>query len=289
MLSFMKINRFRKCIRKNAGLQWMTLILLFCVNTGSGQTIDSAYLRTKYQFLFRPDSNNLNTMGKDIVVLDLGTKFSKFYSYYKLVEDSMLTAEYNRQNGQNATTLTVTTKGIPRGSSKVVYRNLKTNVYTITQNLVMNNFKYIDSLKNLTWIIQKDTAKISGYNCIRANTKFRGREYNAWFSVEVPVSAGPYLFSGLPGLIVELKDIKGDFAFSLLSIEYFKEKVPIVFNPGKAVLVSRKEFKKLVQMMNEDVLAFAASQGMTLKTKSIDGVENPPPPPKRPYNPMELE
>ena len=34
---------------------------------------------------------------------------------------------------------------------------------------------------------------------------------------------------------------------------------------------------------------FAASQGMIFRTKSIDGVTNPPPPPKPPYNPIELE
>lgn len=264
------------------------LVLIYC--NVSGQTIDSAYLKAKYQMQYRPDSNKLNSFSKDVFILEIGHKFSKFYSYYKFFTDSMLTAEYNKQDGEKASSLSVTTKGLPAsGSSKVVYRNIHTNVYTVTQDLIMNNYRYIDSINNMSWAIKKDTATISGYKCTRATTKFRGRDYNAWFSMEIPISAGPYLFAGLPGLIVEIKDTKGDFTFSLLSVESCKEKIPIEYKSNKSVLVSRKNYRKLVRMMNDDIDAFAASQGMMFKTKSINGVENPPPAPRPPYNPIELE
>lgn len=47
--------------------------------------------------------------------------------------------------------------------------------------------------------------------------KFRGRDYIAWFTEEIPVSKGPYKFNGLPGLIVLIHDITNRYTWSLTS------------------------------------------------------------------------
>ena len=41
-----------------------------------------------------------------------------------------------------------------------------------------------------------------------AKTTFKGRNYFAWYSIEIPINSGPYKFNGLPGLVVELFDSK---------------------------------------------------------------------------------
>jgi GLPGLI family protein len=40
--------------------------------------------------------------------------------------------------------------------------------------------------------------KILGYDCIKATANFRGSEVTAYFTKELPYSAGPFKFFGLP-------------------------------------------------------------------------------------------
>jgi len=274
---------------KRPALMFAFVSALFISKNTCCQIYDSAHIRAMYSFLYRPDSNSLINVKEDVLVLEIGHKFSNFYSYYNQMSDSIISAAYNKQGGENTTSLSLTTKNVPIGSTKVILRNNVTNVYTITHELVLNSYKYVDSIKNINWAIKTDTATISGYKCIKAVAPFRGRIYEAWFARDIPVSSGPHLFSGLPGLIVRIKDIKENFEYKLLSLELLHEKKPIAFDRKKTISVTRQVYRRLVQNMINDMDGFAASQGMIFKTKSIDGVSNPPPPPKPPYNPIELE
>jgi GLPGLI family protein len=62
-----------------------------------------------------------------------------------------------------------------------------------------------DSL-NLNWRLKDEIKKIGNFNCQKATTEFRGREYIAWFTKDVLVPFGPWKFQGLPGLIIEIYD-----------------------------------------------------------------------------------
>lgn len=267
---------------------FFAFIFFFNKNSHS-QVLDSAYLNARYQFTYRPDSNNLTTFREDIFVLNVGQKFTKFYSYYKAIADSITNVQSKNYSSNGSFSIN-DAKGIPtNGSSKIIFKNNLTNTYTITHTLILNTYKYSDSIPSINWVVTTDTATKTGYKCIKANTVFRGRSYQAWFTLDIPVSSGPYLFSGLPGLIVEIKDSKGDFEYKLLSLEVLTPKKPIVFDAKKNITVSRNEYRRLLKSMMNDMDGFAASQGMTFITKKINGVSNPPPPPKPPFNPIELE
>jgi GLPGLI family protein len=72
-----------------------------------------------------------------------------------------------------------------------------------------------DSLYNLNWKIQpSDTLKIGKYNCTKAILNFRGRDYEAYFTEEIPISAGPWKFKSLPGLILFIKSTSGELTYS---------------------------------------------------------------------------
>jgi GLPGLI family protein len=254
-----------------------------------GQVLDSAFLKAKYNFKFRPDSNSLNIFREDVLILESGQKFSKFYSYYKMYLDSTINAQFNNQDNSGSLAQSVDLRGIPTGSTKVFFKNNKTGVFTIRHELGLYNYQFADSAKDLKWIITIDTATFLGYKCSKAYTTFRGRSYEAWFALEITLPVGPHLFTGLPGLVLKLKEQKGNFEYNLVSLEFLKEKKPILFEAQKTTTVTRKQYRKLVKFMYENPDGFAASQGMIFRTKSIDGETNPPPPPKPPYNPIELE
>lgn len=64
-----------------------------------------------------------------------------------------------------------------------------------------------DNVSKPDWKIDETkTKKILGYNCFKATAKFRGSEVTAYFTKELPYSAGPFKFYGLPGVILDIRE-----------------------------------------------------------------------------------
>lgn len=76
-----------------------------------------------------------------------------------------------------------------------------------------------EPIPQLDWEISSETKKIGNFTCQMATTEFRGRNYTAWFTTDIPISDGPWKFSGLPGMILEVSSDDGQYAFLFKSIE----------------------------------------------------------------------
>jgi GLPGLI family protein len=113
------------------------------------------------------------------------------------------------------------------------------------QNLIKhtsgNNTKFLieEKIYSFNWKIKKETKKIGEFLCTKATTYFRGRNYIAWYSAEVPVNKGPWKFSGLPGLILEIYDEDNIFSWQLKNIKY-----PYKGN-FELILPNEKSYQKL--------------------------------------------
>lgn len=68
-----------------------------------------------------------------------------------------------------------------------------------------------DKWQDIQWEIKKGSKKIGKYECNKATANFRGRNYTAWFTTEIPVPYGPWKLFGLPGLILEASDDTKEF------------------------------------------------------------------------------
>ena len=79
---------------------------------------------------------------------------------------------------------------------------------------------YYKDTPGFDWQILTETKVIAGLSCQLAKTTFRGRTYEVWFSKEIPTSAGPWKFHGLPGLIVRVSDATGEVNIQLQKFEY---------------------------------------------------------------------
>ena len=72
---------------------------------------------------------------------------------------------------------------------------------------------------SVQWNFLSDTMTIHNYKCKKATTRFRGRNYIAWYTEDVPLFFGPWKFHGLPGLLVRINDDESKVAFYLEKIE----------------------------------------------------------------------
>ena len=99
---------------------------------------------------------------------------------------------------------------------------------------------YIDTVE-MKWVLSNEQKMIGEYLCKKATTRFRGRDYIAWYCPEIAVSIGPLKYNGLPGLILEITTT--DKKLNIYATKIFLTSMQLVSVPLlKEKLVSRKEF-----------------------------------------------
>ena len=104
----------------------------------------------------------------------------------------------------------------------VNYRD-KTLTSLAKVDCVEERYLVAEELPQLEWNITKETRKILGYKATKATTFFRGRDYEAWFAVQIPFRMGPWKLQGLPGLILEVYDTDMKVLFTIDKIENGKD------------------------------------------------------------------
>jgi GLPGLI family protein len=105
------------------------------------------------------------------------------------------------------------------------------NIYSI-ERVIMKPFLVKDSMNFFNWKLHDIKKEILGYNCQKATVTYRGRNYTAYFTIDVPIKTGPWKFYGLPGLILQVESDDGVLKINANKIVVNKEAVTIN-NPYK--------------------------------------------------------
>lgn len=189
-------------------------VLLFTA-VSYGQTT-----RFVYGTLVNPDSINLVSMKSERTFLDVKGDRSLFISENKLKRDSLFMA-FRSEAKEND-------KKEEKDFSKMEgKRHFEPTFfeYFITKTIPEQKVNYYEKAagkqiyyqedRPVKWEVSNVVEKQNGYSAQKAVAEFGGRVWTAWFTKEIPLSDGPYKFSGLPGLIVKLEDDKGDYKFDL--------------------------------------------------------------------------
>lgn len=249
-------------------------------------TVDSGFIRIWYAF--NPLKVSDPKTYDDLQRLDVGSHLSKYYSCFVYNSDSLVT-EWRKQN-RNAQSIPTRLgeKGKFSDWSEYVYSeyfkyfssNSLTEYSRMPMYLYQENSQYAEQMPIQDWVIHKDTLMILGYCCQKATCTFRGREYTAWFSIDIPLSNGPWKFGGLPGLILKVFDMERLFVYECIRIEQYKNKFPIkLYNDyNKYKKRKRKEVLQLQREVNENFLRIA---GITLRSGKL--------PERKPHYYLELE
>ena len=173
--------------------------------------IDDERIRIKYDCgIGFQDNYKEKLYGK--MILQVGSTHSKFTSPILHAADSAMMAKNDRIKFflfKNAN---------PIFDLISLYTDLKTGEVIFDERMITEDFEYIDNPPAIVWEINDEVETILNHKCTKAVGEFRGRIYEAWFTEEIPVSAGPWKLRGLPGVILKAKESEGACEIEAISI-----------------------------------------------------------------------
>ena len=249
----------------------------------AGKILGKSEYFVDYTYRYKTTPQGKDSVG-DVIRLELGKTIVKSYSYKLWQADSALTHNPNKSGRMR-----IPEDGL---SSFWYYRDLtsgRTKVWYRTP-LAGPILSYIDT-PTFSWVVTGKKKIISGYETQLATCLFRGRSYEAWFAPSIPISAGPNLFGGLPGLILELRSVDGDHHFRLDALQ--KRSADIVEWKVRLVKeVRRPQFRDYCQRLHKHPMQTFKSNGQRVYPQNEQGgflSEAEALDWQIPYNPIELK
>ena len=108
-----------------------------------------------------------------------------------------------------------------------------------SNTLWSNEEKYVvkEKMNLFQWTFMSGADTILGYKCRKAEANFRGRDYTAWFTTEIPFKASPWKICGLPGVVLKLKSSDGFYLLEAKNIAILdvKKELKIPFKVEKSI------------------------------------------------------
>ena len=237
------------------------------------ETIDSGTIRIWYA-LNAEDIKNQDTYD-DWQCLEIGSKMSRYYSYFIFRSDSLCT-EWKKNNTNAQSSPGSCSRGGKKNKiwSEYFFSDYvkdfsaaRLMVYTLMP-IAIRNQQYSEELPVQDWSIYEDTLTIAGQLCQKATCHFRGRDYTAWFAPDIPVNNGPWKFGGLPGLIMKVYDADNLYVFECNKIESRNQDYPLKLYKTKYEETDRKKYAKLIRDIHDDY-------GKMIQLTNMDGTPVP--------------
>ena len=231
-------------------------------------TIDHKVLTVQYEMDALTDLSKPDARMQETLRLDIGRQASRFYSYTAFVADSVLAAD------------------MANGASSELIAQHANQLDELAGDIC--RLRCEEPAEKPRWTLTQDTLTLLGYRCTRATTQFKGRQWSAWYTMDIPVSEGPWKLCGLPGLILKAEDDEGHYRFTADGLEQSHGTEPILFGGKDYQPVNRKQYDKMQKRFAADPVGFITGIMPNVKITVRDNHGNNTKNPKdMPYNPIE--
>lgn len=145
--------------------------------------------------------------------------------------------------GGGALSVSVNTRRMGN-NQKTIYHNLKTGVSEI-QVTIDDSYILTDTLDSITWRFTDEYRNIAGYECRRVNGATKDSLYLiAFYTDQIPVSSGPALLHGLPGMVLGLVIPEMHIHYWATTVDYSNEPLPNNWKDRKAIPMPLSEFSE---------------------------------------------
>jgi len=209
----------------------------------SGNVVNAQSMKVVYQEQLKtPDK--VKELDNPAIAAAIAAQLSKMGKtmvlYYEKGESffGQLSSENKEQSGfQNNVQVQV----IQQSGSGSYYKNQKKSE-SVSQEYIMDKAFLITEPLNSEWKLISEEKKVGNYSCKKA---VNNNNVIAWYCPEIPVKEGPYLFCGLPGLILEIEMPAKTISMQSVDFESgVKDKIKV---PSTGKKISRDEFNKLFE------------------------------------------
>lgn len=182
----------------------------------------------------------------------LKSKIPKFSSsYFDLVFDTARSI-YKPGRAVEENSLLKMFGGGP-AMENVVYTDFNTQKVTANKKVYEQKFLVLDTMRKMDWVIKDEIRTIANYKCRKAVGRICDSVYVvAFYTDDIVVNGGPEMFSGLPGMILEI-------AIPRLHTTWVAEKVELLqpaetdfVVPEKGKKTNEKELEETVRSSFKD-------------------------------------
>ncbi len=144
------------------------------------------------------------------------------------------------------------------------YTNLDEGTITEKRDFMGRTFLIGGDQPAYAWKLTGEQSEYLGYPVQKATAVRDTTKIEAWFSPEIPVSAGPELFAGLPGMILVLSLDDGKIQYAATEIKLDGLESGVIKAPKEGKKVSRAEFDQIMEeKMKEMQAQFGGKAGNT--------------------------
>lgn len=207
---------------------------------------DTIIDQTRYEFYYRFDvaANPAKKEDKKhgMTVLQVGKRHLKFTDINILKSDSLNKAFKDLET----LTLEQVNKFLALRSifKNNIFIDLQKQQILYQPTAPFSKYRYIVEAPKFDWEIGSEEKEILGHQVKKARVHYAGRDWIAFFAKDIPMPYGPYIFEGLPGLILELYDTENNFHFTLAGIDQ-KQKAIYRRTEDRMKTITRKQYRKL--------------------------------------------
>lgn len=248
-------------------IKFTLLLLLFCLLCNS-QSVKVTYSEKRIISKEKLDAMPADVKNATIAEMNIPKLFIleysegvSFYQRGKEAKDFEYRSESTTidENGKTSYNTIIADRKI---TPFFYYKEFAANLMLFKLTNANLNFDGKDSLIHWNWEISNDTKTINGYKCKKAISKAFDAYFEAWFTEDIPIGAGPEKFDGLPGLIVYVRN---------LGQEYTAEKIEILENE---IVIQKPEIPlstvTILEMFDQASQKF--KKNTQLRTKESDGM-----------------
>lgn len=221
------------------------------------EILDQVSFQCLYQFTQKIEHGD-EPFATDSMMLECGEKHSLYYNWMKAHHDSITNAKLPSTNQIESISVLKNTDVFDDLSSKggsvvnpykerEIEMNYKNRTESQLRTIVKDGGSHFQCTEDLShqWTIHEDTLTVLGYLCQKATTTFRGRDYTAWFTMDIPINDGPWKLYGLPGLILLAKDKDELFTFTAIGIQKPEKEKDIVWVKEDYIKCNYKQMRDM--------------------------------------------
>ncbi len=180
----------------------ISMLILFCSNLLLGQTTDVSILYLDKVEMLSFDGVNPSMIPRIKAMMSKKKKIFSFtqhdgHSLYRFADNNDQIVDFGNLQISNI--------------DDYYYKSVDCNQFDAVQSINDVEYHVVDVIPTLEWNLENGQSRVLNYNVYTATTPgdcILGATFDTikvWFTTEIPISNGPYLFQGLPGMILKVE------------------------------------------------------------------------------------